>query len=177
MLHCLSGTCRLSICRLIVINVLETTKHADVHPILAFIIQDYIYVTLSMLTIILCWSLLYETFQGLQQPSPCSNTLMGYCHLINLLKFISEVVPGQTLLKDCVCYCFLKINISNISGIKGKQQLCPTTMEYIKAMCFIYWPLKPYKKCSKEWMSCVRAMENSNRCLNRASELLRFGLH
>jgi len=57
---------------------------------------------------------------------------------------------------------------SNVAGGKKKQQLCPITIEYIQKL---YFPLQPDEKKEKdEWASCVIAIDEGNRRLNRVTK-------
>jgi len=53
---------------------------------------------------------------------------------------------------------------------KKKQKLCPTTIEYIKKQCFFNWPLQPDERKEDEWVSCIIAIDEGNRRLNRVTK-------
>ena len=59
--------------------------------------------------------------------------------------------------------------VSNVSG-KGKQQLDPIIIRYIKETAFEHWPLAQTEKLEKEWGECRTAIDEANRRLNRPTK-------
>lgn len=57
--------------------------------------------------------------------------------------------------------------VSNVSGGKGKKQLDPSVIAYIKKVTFAHWPLAQTEKMDKEWTECKSAIDEKNRRLNR----------
>ena len=55
---------------------------------------------------------------------------------------------------------------SNVHGKLGKLKLNPVLIDYIKSLCFQFYPLQESQTEKVEWGKCVIAVDESNRRLN-----------
>ena len=56
--------------------------------------------------------------------------------------------------------------VSNVNGVK-KQQLDPEKVAFIRRVAFAQFPLKGEPSEHKAWSTCVEAIDEANRRLNR----------
>lgn len=61
---------------------------------------------------------------------------------------------------------------SNVNGKRGKANLNPVIMDYIKSVVFQFFPLQSVEDRNKEWASCIVAVdEGSRRDKNKPKKL------
>jgi len=68
--------------------------------------------------------------------------------------------------KNLACVLFdeeTRLN-SNVAG-RGKRKLNPIIVQYIRSICFQFYPNEGDKEA--EWKICIKAIDEGNRQLNR----------
>ena len=57
--------------------------------------------------------------------------------------------------------------VSNVNGRMGKKKLDPQRIAYIRNAAFHEFPLTGAEREIEAWSRCIKAMDESARCLNR----------
>ena len=60
-----------------------------------------------------------------------------------------------------------EMKTSNVRGVLGKKQLKPGCIQYIKNTAYSLYPLEVGEKADDSWRSCIKAIDEACRRLNR----------
>ena len=64
-----------------------------------------------------------------------------------------------------------EMKTSNVRGVLGKHQLRPECIQFIKNTALSLYPLEVGEKADEAWKSCVKAIDEACRRLNRTPKL------